>query len=473
MKLIRFILVGLAGLGLSGCAPVQRYHPQPIAPAVSAERFESRTLADEGLKDFMGKNLGHPVNAWPLQKWGLSELIAASYYFNPQMQLARAQAQTAEAAIITAGARPNPTLSVAPGIPSPYLMEIDFAVPVETHGKRGLRIESAKNLSEAARLSLANRAWKVRSGVRLALANYFLAVRQAEVLHTGEGLNEERVKLLSRQLAAGEISRTEVDTARFTLANTRVELRAAEGQIPTAKAAIAAAIGIPVSGLDGVELVWPGYDHPPAAESFSAETIQREAVLNRLDVRQALANYNAAESNLKLEIARQYPDFNIGPGYRYEEQNNFFVVGFSTVLPIFNRNQGPIAEAEARRKEAAANFIATQARVIAESEAALARYRSALNELAEATNDLIRIQNTRQQMADRALRLGESDRLAVNTVALERSAALTAQLGAIGRAQGALGELEDAVERPLDAADIRPLNQDSPELTKSPKEPKP
>ena len=62
---------------------------------------------------------------------------------------------------------------------------------------------------------------------------------------------------------------------------------------------------------------------------------------------------------------------------QFEERHSFFTVGVSTSIPIFNRNQGPIAEAEARRKESAAAFLQTQAQVIARSERALAVYHSA------------------------------------------------------------------------------------------------
>ena len=94
--------------------------------------------------------------------------------------------------------------------------------------------------------------------------------------------------------------------------------------------------------------------------------------MNRLDIRRSLAQYAAAEVNLRPEIAKQYPNFNIGPGYAFEERHSFFTVGFSTSLPVFNRNQEPIAEAEARRKEAVAAFLQTQAQVIEKSERALA-----------------------------------------------------------------------------------------------------
>jgi len=466
----KLIAICLAFAGVSGCA-MQRYHRAPISPSETAGRLESRNLQDAGLRMFLEKNLGHPVSSWPLKSWDRRSLTLAAFYFNPEMDIARAQASVAKAAVITAGARPNPTLSLRPGIPSPYLFDLSLSMPIQTAGKRGYQILEAKNLSEAARFGLVSSAWKVRSAVRTALVNYFVAVRNAEQMQAQVKILADRVRLLRKRLAAGEISRPELDLARIDLANARLGALNARTQIAQDRSLLAGAIGVPVSALDGVEFSWPSFDRPPNPDSLSPRPIQREAVLNRLDVRQALAAYATAEASLQLEIARQYPDIQIGPGYAYEEGNNFFTLGLSTTLPIFNRNQGPIAEAEARRKEAAAQFLATQARVIAESEAASARYRGAWKELTEAER-VLKLHGGKVRLAQQTFKAGESGPLPVNSELLGRAAAARAKLAALSRAQAALGSLEDAVERPLEPGDILPLSPESPALKSHAKEKK-
>lgn len=449
MKLTkRLILFCMVFMALSGCA-VQRYRAAPLSPAKSATRLESRNLQDPGLRAFVKENLGHAVSASPLQTWDLNSLTLAALYFNPEMAVVQAQTEVAKAAIITAGARPNPTLGVTPGVPSPYLFDINFAVPVQTAGKRGYQILQAKELSEAARFNLANTAWKIHSAVRMALLDYLIAIRSLNQAQSQQGVLSERVQLLEKRLAVGEISRPEVDSARIQLANTKLGVVSGENQISQTRAALAAAIGVPVSALDGLEFSWPDFANPPNAASFSVQEMQRAAVLNRLDVHQALSEYAAAEANLQLQIAKQYPDIQIGPGYQYEESNSFFTLGLSVTLPIFNHNQGPIAEAEARRKEAAANFVATQARAIADNEAALTRYNGAWKELAE-TEDLLKLHGGRVQLAKSAFNAGESGPLPLNSELLQNVLAGGAEITALYRTQVALGTLEDAIERPLD-----------------------
>jgi len=171
-----------------------------------------------------------------------------------------------------------------------------------------------------------------------------------------------------------------------------------------------------------------------------------------------------------LEIAKQYPDIQIAPGYTYEERDNFFTIGLSATLPIFNRNRGPIAEAEAKRKEVAATFLQKQAQVIGDSERALAVYSAALNELVEADQSLRQLQETQLRMTQLAVAAGEEDRLMLNGVQLENAAVARARLDALSRAQIALGDLEDAVQRPLTPGDQFPLNPDSPALSEAVKE---
>ncbi len=450
---MRVQLLLLVMLLLCGCT-VRRYQALPIVPGESASRLEARNFADPGLRAYVEKNLGHSVAPWPPKTWDLRTLSLAALYFHPSMEAARARLAEAEAATLTAGARPNPTLSLAPGVPSPWLLNLDFAVPIETAGKRGHRIQSARSLNQAALLDLADAAWKVRSGVRLALLNCVLASRNLDALRAEEELRGQQVRLLEQRLTAGEIARPEVDAARIELSKTHLATAAAEGNVNQTRAALAASMAVPTAALDGTDLAWDGLDSPPSAESLSPALIQRDAVLNRLDVRRALAQYAAAEADLQLEIAKQYPDLQIGPGYTYEEGHNYFTLGLSATLPVFNRNQGPIAEAEARRRELAAAFVEKQTQVIAESETSLARYISALQELAEAGRSLRTLQDAQLQTTQRAVQLGEEDRLALSGVEIEHAVVLRGRLDALARAQSALGELEDAVQRPLDPGDV-------------------
>jgi outer membrane protein TolC len=184
-------------------------------------------------------------------------------------------------------------------------------------------------------------------------------------------------------------------------------------------------------------------------------------VLNRLDVRRSLEQYEAAQSNLQLEVARQYPDINLGPGYTYQQGIHSIALNLSSVLPVRNHNEGPIAEAEAQRKVAAAQFLSVQSTVIAESDKALAQYAAAYATLEEASRSVAQLQE-QQRAAERLLKAGETERFTAIAAEVQTAAAERARVDALHQAQLSIGLLEDALQRPLGPAITPTLPKDAP-----------
>ena len=442
----------LAAVFLAGCAPY-KYHAAPISPAALASSLYSRSLDDPDLRAWMNQTAHFQTEIWPLKTWDLDSLTLAAYYFNPDLDVARADAASAEAAIETAAMKPNPTVGVGPGYQSPPasqpIMAFDFSLPIETAGKRGYRIANATHLSQASRLQIAQTAWVVRSRVRLALVDYLSTEKAAHLLRDRESLQSKYVQMIETRFRGGEIALPEVTTARIELTSLREALRTAEGQVNTTHAALAAAIGIPNSALDGKTLTWPEFDRPPAVASLPPQEIREAAVRNRLDVQRALEQYEAAQSALQLEIARQYPDIDLGPGYAYEEASHFISLNLSAVLPIRNHYQGPIAEAEAQRKVAGARLLAVQSTVISETDYALAQYAAADAALQQSKQSVSQLEE-QQRAATCLLQSGETEQFTLIAAQLQTAVAESAESNALHQAQLSLGLLEDALQRPIE-----------------------
>ncbi|HEY4050175.1 MAG TPA: TolC family protein [Acidobacteriaceae bacterium] len=451
MKPIAAIVLPALAL-VTGCAPY-KYHPAPISPPALAHSLQARSLDDPDFLSWMKEAAHYEPKSWPLRSWDFEALTLAAWYFNPEMDVARANAAAADAAIKTAAMKPNPSAGAGAGYEttpeSPFLMTLDFSLPIETAGKRGYRIATATHLSEASRIQVAETAWAVRSRVRAALVDYVFAVSTAGVLRTHESLQSRYVELLEARFRAGEIPLPEVTAARVDLINLRQALRAAEGQTRTTHAVLAAAVGIPDTVLSGKNVIWSGTEQPPLPASLPPEGVRESAVLNRLDVQRVLAQYEAAQSNLQLEVARQYPDINLGPGYGFEEGYHLASLGLAAVLPIRNHNEGPIAEAEAQRKVAGTQLLAIQSTVIADTDKALARYVAAHATLEEAEYSVHQLE-TQRKAAYQSLQSGETDQLAALSSDIQISTAIRARLDALHEAQLSLGSLEDALQRPID-----------------------
>ena len=421
----RLLLAAACALAATGCV---HYSPQPLT-------------VEQGAADLQGRALGGGT-------WDCERLCAAALKMQPDMEVARAKLATALAAVITAGARPNPTLGFSAtnisrllGGASPWTNGFTLDVPIETAGKRGQRIAQALALRNAAALNVSTIEGTVASRVRRSVYALYAAQQREELLGKQQADQEETVKLFDARIAAGEISRVESLQARLQFNQSRLLTRDAQKQRAEARATLAAALGVSVHALDQVRLSFAGLDTlpPPPSE----RTLRRAAVIERSDVLAVLAEYAAADAALRLEIAKQWPDLHLGPGYAYDQGQNKWTIGFTLAIPLLDQNRGPIAEALGKRREAAAAFNAQQAKALGELELALASYRGALTKL-DTANQLLASQERQQRSVDALFKAGENDRLTLVSAQVELQAARLLRLDAVIGAQQALSALEDA-----------------------------
>lgn len=454
--------VALVGAALAGCA---RFQPEPLSPAVNAAALEGRTLGDPRLQRFLLASL--PASgAARAPEWNLDKLTLAALYYHPDLAIARARLDASRAGIVTAGERPNPTLNFGavfgtaavsgaafPAGAAPVILGPVINFVIETFGKREDRSAQARQLAEAAREDLATAAWQVRGRVRTALLDLWAAQRRRELARQQIGLRQQLVALLEQRFAAGFATALDVTRERIALAQVRLGIRDVDRLEAEARVQLATAIGIPVHALDGVRLSVSVFDHPKAPDAASlGGPLRRRALTERTDVRSSLAQYEAAQVALRLQIANQYPNLLLGPGYNYEFGTNRFILDPAIELPIFNQNRGPIAEAVANRQRAAASFTALQAQIIGAIDAAAAAYRTTTQAVGNA-GALAAGEEVRQRQARAAFAAGESDRPALLTAELELQVIRSARFDVLVLQLQALGALEDALQQPLFGAD--------------------
>jgi len=433
---------------LAGCAT---FHSEPVSPEKTADAFDARSLSDENLRAFLETN--HVTGEWPRESWDLNALTLVAFYYQPALAEARAQWAAVDATKITAGERPNPSVGFTPTYdtttPPPWIYGVTWDIPIETAGKRGKRIAQANHLSEAACWDFVGAAWQTRSRVRAAMLALYTAHETESLLARQEAAQSNVVRLLGGQFSVGVVSSYEVTQARVTLGTTRLARQDATGQSAQALVQLAGALGLPLRALEGVKFSFDGLDQFP--QDLTAPEVRRDAILNRADVRGALADYAASQSALQLEIAKQYPDLHLGPGYELDQTDNKWSLGVSLDLPVMNHNQGGVAEAKAKRAEAAAHFLTVQTTAIAEIDSALAGYDAALKKSVTAKMLLDDLQKQLDSVHAQA-QAGEVEPLTLANAEAEYATGAQSRLEALDKAQEALGQLEDAVQSPLTLA---------------------
>lgn len=439
-----------AVLAMAGCV---HFTPKPLSPEDTAGRFDQRSLGDASLQSYVRTTLHRDFEVWPPVEWDLESLTLAAFYFNPDLEVARSNYDSAAAGMTTAAQRPNPSLSVSPAynattaIPSPWLVTATLDVPLETAGKRGYRRAMAGHVAQSARFALATAAWDVRARLRQTLLELWAAERSGALLKAQLAAQQEIVGLLEAELKAGGIAPAAVSRERITAEQTRLLALDAQSRHLEARTRLATVIGVPAAALENIRISFTSFEEAPAP--IPSAQIRRQALLNRSDILGALADYAAAESALQLEIARQYPDIHLNPGYEFDQGSDKWGVGLSLELPVLNRNRGPIAEAQARRKAAAAKFNALQARVIGELESALAGLRSAQQKLA-ATTEILSQSRSQEQVTNEKAKAGEVGRQALAAARLETLTIELSELDARLKAQQAAAALENAMQVPIE-----------------------
>jgi cobalt-zinc-cadmium efflux system outer membrane protein len=459
------ICMGLAVL-LAGCA---HYAPAPLSPATEAERLQGRSLYDPHLQQFLAASLGAQKRKEP--GWNLATLTLAALYFHPDLDVARSHLAVARTAITTAGQSPNPTLNLSPLYnlnivhPTPWTVGGVIEFVIETAGKRSARKEQAQSIAESARLDLASSGWQVRSHVRSALLELWSAQEHHRLAQRRLDLQNQLVTLLEQRFAAGEASSLDVTRERINQAQIALSERQLAGARGETRAALAAAIGVPDAALEHVRIAFTEFEGSSSVcRSVSSAKFRQRALVGRADVLGSLADYRAAEATLKLQIANQYPNVTIGPGYNWGaiqegSISNQVGVPVSLELPIINHNQGLVAEALAKRQEAAARFNAVQAHALGEIDAAIAACHTAEQSLAKADSLLAGSQAHRRQV-ERGFLAGQVDRPTLVNAALEALSVEAARFDALVAERRAAGALEDALQRPLFDPALLPAEQE-------------
>lgn len=460
----RLLVAAIVLACAAGCAR-QTYREKPLDADAGERAYRSRSLGATALHDYFIAQ-GHGVAPWPPASWDLQSLTLAAVLYHPEIELARAKARVTAAETRTSRTRQPITVTARPeyntktgGDDTPWGLGVLVGLPIDLGDKRGKRTEQLTRLEEAANLEVAVATWRVRSRLRRHFVELYVADRTYTALEHEQQERRQLVTLMEKREARGYASATEVSTLRLRVAETEVSLRRAAVRRDQALAGVAEAVSVPLEEMMHVRLDFTALDKPMAPPSGADAT--RAALLNRIDLRRKLADYAAAEAAVKLEVARQYPDLTLYPGYFWDADESIWSIAFIGLLPPGARTKALIRESEARREVEEKAFLALQTAVMAEADAAASRYRLAW-QAENAAREQIDEAVARRGRTERQFEKGYADRVELVQARLEAVASERAAVIAMLEAQQGLSALEDALQRPLDNPDLATTPQAAP-----------
>jgi cobalt-zinc-cadmium efflux system outer membrane protein len=427
LGLLFLALGALGGLRAQG-APPQSFSTPASPPPVGRSQSSLADLVPEGSP--------------PLT---LAEALDLALAANPGIAAARLKSAVARAGIDVARERPNPSLSLEEDKETPK-DSATLALPIETAGKRRLRIALAEAQVASGQADVARTVADVRSRVRRAF--YALAGAERRAVETTEVLHlAERTRDAAHdRFTAGDVARLDVVQAELAVAQADNDRESAEASLASARAALNVLLARPPGAPIAVRGdLWEGGVIDGATAARLAVTASTElAALDR----------GIAEERAKVALTRalRSPDPTISGSVTHRAEPDFdwgWRASLTIALPIFTRGiaavqveESTLAQLEAERRARSAEIAGT---VYAAAAAAAAQRQAALrfrDQILPQTEEV-------ERMAEDSYRSGQTG-LPALLQALQATRDLRLRALQAGTDyQNALADLESAVGAPM------------------------
>jgi len=270
---------------------------------------------------------------------------------NPELQAFRSEIKARESAKTQSGLIPNPELEVeAVNIfgnknyrgfdNSEITTQINQNILLA--GKISKRVKLAESDIKLAEWDYETRRieliTEVRKTFQQVLSTQFQIRKNRELITISEGF----ITNLKKRVDAGKISPTEISRAQIIFNALQIELNRLKSQYENQKSGLISLVyepGLTIDSLAG-ELVIP-FDMPV----YDSLLVQLE---NNPKLKRYESIYERQKALINLEESKAIPDLTLSAGIKRLNDSgvNTYLIGASMPIPLFDRNQGSIAQAK-------------------------------------------------------------------------------------------------------------------------------
>ena len=337
-----------------------------------------------------------PANPFLDPQTGLteSELVARALVNNPALAAERQAIDSAKGSVAQARLRSNPSLAVG-GLKEvngdDNRFSIGTEIPLELFGRRARRAEVAEQKLNRTRATITDKERLLASEVRLRFAETLAAARNVDFVEQLLRANQEFLKLMEDRVREGAIPSLDAEEVRVEtnrIESLRIDYRAkaeismltlkeAVGMQPEENLRLMGNLEQPALSLDKIQLLQLATDHRPdlaaqrANEAMANAAVRQQETEAKTDAT-FLASYERPNSGFALSA------FDAAGNLRPIRQTfNYAVFGMRWTLPLFNRNQGAIAAANADVTAARNQVTASDLALRHEVTQNLVRYQAA------------------------------------------------------------------------------------------------
>jgi outer membrane protein, heavy metal efflux system len=304
-------------------------------------------------------------------KLTLDQAIELARQHNHGLLAARTTILQNQALEVQANVRPNPTFftdwEYLPLFSKPGAGFIDYlhdstegdigmSYLFERGQKRQHRLEAAKDTTAVTRSQVSDNERTLAFQVAQLFINVQLAQSTLDLARQDLKSFQDTVNIGQRQYQVGALAENDFLKLRLQLVQFQTDVEQAELSKAQALSDLRQQLGyesVPAEYEIAGDLEY----HPV---SLKLEDLQMKALQNRPDLRAAQLGISAANSQYTLAKANGKQDFTLSGNYSHVNGLSAVTLSFSIPIPVFDRNQGTIAQtryaiAQAQEQQKAAN----------------------------------------------------------------------------------------------------------------------
>jgi outer membrane protein, heavy metal efflux system len=375
---------------------------------------------------------------------------------SPALKELRAEFATATATANVKTPLPNPAVEVGPqfgfgpDIGSKYQLQpfgsLGFTIPTGKRLKR--QDELNRSRAELARMEIQIRSRELFLQLRRQYSEFVLGRSRLAARKSIVESAQKSTALTRRLVEAGQATALDVGLIELDQARVQTDALSAEAQIADVEGNLSELIGVHAEHFENLQE--PAL--PELPETVPAlKDLQERLVLNHPALARLRARYEISERELRLEIAKQYPDFHFGPSFEREtgEKKSMLGLTLGIDLPVFDRNQQAVATALKRRDEIRLKYEAAANRALAVLDKAWRAHQLAAQKLNLIKTVLLPKTTSNLELARRTLEAGGVDSLRFLETERGQRAVLLDAIDTELSVRAAWIDLEQAVGYPL------------------------
>ncbi|WP_321436772.1 TolC family protein [uncultured Bacteroides sp.] len=255
-------------------------------------------------------------------------------------------------------------------------------------GQRNQRIKLEKANLKISEYQFGEVLRTLHSELNNTFAELYFSSKSLEVYDKEISSLEKLLQVMKEQQGKGNVSLMESSRIEALLFSLRKERNEAEDSVHSLRGELNVLLSLPPQ--QEVKLLFDeSILKKVDLSSLSYSTLQSQ-LLERPDIKLANAQIDAARVNLKLQKALAYPSVSLKGSYDKNGSfmKDYFGVGFSVSVPVFNRNQGNIKSARLDAEQNTIEKNAAEEKANAELYTAYTRLQKSL-ELYKQSNEAL------------------------------------------------------------------------------------